>query len=72
MEKSIGAKNAEESDNDTGSNDDEADDEDDDDTRSISLLARDGSDNGSGTQVTLILLVMFYFNDVMIPEQLSS
>lgn len=49
MEKSIGAKNAEESDNDAGSNDD-ADDEDDDDTRSIGLLARDGSDNGSGTQ----------------------
>ncbi|XP_021732694.1 two-component response regulator-like PRR73 [Chenopodium quinoa] len=42
-EKSIGAKWAEESNDDTGSDDEE-------DNRSIGLQARNGSDNGSGTQ----------------------
>ncbi|KAL2896427.1 Two-component response regulator-like PRR73 [Bienertia sinuspersici] len=42
-EKCIGAKNAEDLDNDTDSNDE-------DDNRSIGLQAQDGSDNGSGTQ----------------------
>ncbi|KAK9684058.1 hypothetical protein RND81_10G183700 [Saponaria officinalis] len=42
-EKSMTAKNADESDDDTGSNDE-------DDSRSFGLRVRDGSDNGSGTQ----------------------
>ena len=43
-QKSSKSKGADESDNDTDSNDD-------DDIGSIGLNARDGSDNGSGTQV---------------------
>ena len=43
-QKSTKSKSLEESDNNTGSNDE-------DDIASIGLIVRDGSDNGSGTQV---------------------
>ncbi|XP_056691211.1 two-component response regulator-like PRR37 isoform X2 [Spinacia oleracea] len=46
-EKSIGAKCADESNNDTGSNNEN-------DKRSIGLQAKDGSDNGSGTQINCV------------------
>jgi pseudo-response regulator 7 len=50
-QKSTKSNGADESDNDTGSNDDDG-------IGSVGLNARDGSDNGSGTQV--IFFCFFY------------
>ena len=54
-QKSSKSKGADDSDNDTDSNDDN-------DTGSIGLNARDGSDNGSGTQVFVFMnkLILWY------------
>ncbi|XAR56102.1 hypothetical protein NMG60_11036430 [Bertholletia excelsa] len=54
-EKSEKSKGVEESDNNTGSNDE-------DDNASIGLNVRDGSDNGSGTQICIILVLTTKIN----------